>query len=238
MKVNCIIVDNDSSSRKEICTYLHKFKDFNVIGEANNTIDALKFIQNNKIDLIFLDINLPDMSGIELLKSLINPPRAIVVSADAEYAIDCFELSVIDYLLKPIITEKFLRALNKFRCDFRNSNKTPIIDIKRAVKSPFLKLEINRKTYNLNLSNIVYIESMREFVKIHFENKDSLVLKYVLSKLEKQLPGEEFVRVHKSYIIATNKIRAFTIKYIEIAEKKIPIGAFYKKETVEALSIN
>ncbi len=236
MKVNCLIVDDEPSSIKLVKTYLERFDEYVVVGEANDAVEALRLIENNNLDLIFLDIKMPGLSGIELLKSLFNPPKVIIISGHPEYAIDCYELNVIDYLLKPISIERFLKALNKYKSKSNNHNNHKPLNNNYLNHSNFLKLKPKSKTYNIRLDNIVYIESMREFIKIHYNDGDTIVLKYVLSKLEEVLPNRNFVRIHKSYIVSIEKIRSFSNKYIEISDKKIPIGSIYKNHALKCIA--
>jgi len=236
MAVKCIIVDDEPLAIDLIKDHLNKFTDFKVIAETDNAIDALKIINRDKPDLVFLDIHLPDITGINIMKSLLNPPKIIFISGDPEYAIDAFEYDVVDYILKPFSIDRFIKALNKFRNLYlnesiqnRSSKEITLYDTET------LKLEINSKVYNLNLKDITYIESMREYIKIHYDNDSSLVLKYVLTKLEEQLPKKNFIRIHKSFIISISKIKVYSNKHIEIADKKIPIGSFYRKEVLQVL---
>lgn len=236
MKINCAIVIKETSLINLIKKDLELFNDFKIIGEADHAIEAIKLIETNKIDLLIMDTDLPDLKGIGLLYSLVNPPKTIVFSSEIEYAIDCYELNVVDYLRTPFSTQRFIKALNKFKTVYLNekihyrSSKLPYLD-----NSETLKLEINSKIYNLKLKEIIYIESMREYIKIHFDNDSSLVLKYVLTKLEEQLPKKDFIRIHKSFIISISKIKVYSNKQVEIADKKIPIGSFYRKEALQVL---
>ena len=229
MKTNCIVVDDDPVSLELIKSYLDNFEDFKVTGEANNAIHALKLIDIITPDLIFLDINLPDISGIELIKSLVSPPEVIFVSGSSDYAIEGFELNIIDYLLKPISFERFVKALNKYKCRISEQSRRT----NSTVKS--IKITTGNKVYYLNVDDIEYIESMREFVKIHLVNKETLIVKYVLRKLEEILPKDIFIRVHKSYIVSVNKIKSLSMKQIEIADRFIPIGLTYKNSTLKTI---
>ena len=235
MKVNCLIVDDEPSAVELIKNYLEIFKEFKVVGVAYNGADALRLIEQEKIDLVFLDINLPDIPGIYLMKSLIHPPEIIFVTGAQEHAITAYEYDVVDYILKPISLERFMKAISKFKSKRRNSNIEYKIPSENKNVSNFFKLKVNNKTYNLKLSEVLFFESMREFVKIHFINEDKLVVKYVLTKLENSLPNN-FIRIHKSYIVPLDKVRSFTNKYIEIGEIKIPIGTVYKNQVLKILS--
>lgn len=235
MKVNCIIIDDDPSSVELVKDYLERFKEFVVVGTANNAIDALKLIDYSNPELIFLDINLPDISGINLMKSLIHLPEIIFISGSPEYAITAYEYDVVDYLLKPISIERFIKAINKYNSRNNNIKVKNVFDHNQDNNSHFFKLKVNNKTYNLKLDEIIYIESMREFIKIHYIDGNKLVVKYVLSKLDDSLP-DSFMRIHKSYIVSQDKIKSFTNKYVEVGDNKISIGTVYKNQTIKTLS--
>ena len=230
MKTNCIIIEDDPYSLELLRSYLENFEDFKVTGEANDAIEAIKLIDLTTPDLIFLDINLPDINGIELIKSLLDPPEIIFVSGSSDYAIDGFELNVIDYLLKPVTLERFIKALNKYKCK-------RIKQLRRTdEKNKSVKIISSSKTYYLNIDDIIYIESMREFVKIHLENEETLIIKYALGKLLEILPKDIFVRVHKSYIVSVDKIKSLSMKQIQIADRFIPIGLTYKNSTLRIIN--
>lgn len=234
MTANCIIVDDEPLAIDLIKDYLNKFPDFKVIAETDNAIDALKIINRDKPDLIFLDIHLPDISGINIMKSLLNPPKIIFISGDPEYAIDAFEYDVVDYILKPFSIDRFIKALNKYNVIIKNYDEKPILS-ETINSGNIFKLKLTNKTYNIILDKVIYIESMREYIKIYYTDGTKLVVKYILSKLEEALP-EDFIRIHKSFIVSKDKVKSFTIKYVEIADKKIPIGPVYKIQAMKVLT--
>lgn len=234
MDINCIIIESDKQSREILKNNLDKFNEFKIVGESSNAIDGMKILEKNNVDLMILDMDLPDLKGTDLINSLINPPSSIVISESSKYAIDCYELNVIDYLLKPITNQRFIKALNKFKNTIITSKVVP--ELYDTIKDDTFRLEISGKTFKLDLKNIVYVESMREYIKIHYENEEVLTIKYVLTKLEDLLPKPQFVRVHRSYIVSSKKIKAFSNKYIELADKRIPIGTYYRSEALKVLA--
>jgi len=233
MRTNCLIVDDEPLSIKLIKGYIHELDDLILVGEAKNALEALKIMENEKIDLIFLDINMPRISGLELIRSMQYPPKIILISAYKEYAFDGFELCVVDFLLKPISFDRFLKSVNKFK------GKQTLEKRKEKVKElptdKILSLKDNKKVYNVNLNDILYIESLREYVKIYSKNTNILV-KCALSKLDEGLPPDGFMRIHKSYIVATKKVKVFSATSVEIGDKIIPIGRNYKSSVTKKLN--
>ncbi len=234
MDTKCLIVDDEPLAIKLIKNHLNKLDNFTITGEARNAVEAMKILEKNKIDLIFLDINMPKITGIELLKSLHKPPKVIIISAHKEYAIDGFELDVVDYLLKPIAFDRFLKAINKYKttCQLTTNNFSTISHDKN---SSIISIKDNKKIHNIKLENILYIESLREYVKIHTPD-DTIMVKCALNKFEENLPGDLFIRIHKSFIIAIKKVELFTATYAEINKQKIPIGRNFKSDTIKTLS--
>jgi len=233
MRTKCLIVDDEPLSLKLIKGYINELEDLIVVGEAKNALEALKIMENEKIDLIFLDINMPRISGLELIKSMQYPPKIILISAHKEYAIDGFELCVVDFLLKPISFDRFLKSVNKYKG--KQLLETKREKIKEAPTDKILSLKDNKKVYNVNLKDILYIESLREYVKI-YSNNENILVKCALSKLDEGLPTDGFVRIHKSYIIAMNKVKVFSATSVEIGEKTIPIGRNYKSTVTKKLN--
>lgn len=233
MKTNCLIVDDEPLSIKLIKGYTEELDDFIVAGEAKNALDALKIIENGKIDLIFLDINMPRISGLDLIRSMQYPPKVIIISAYKEYAIDGFDLNVVDFLLKPVSFERFLKSINKYKSKISaDLKRTKIHDTKT---DSILSLKDNKKVYNIKMEDIIYIESMREYVKF-YTNTGNTLIKCALSKLEEGLPSDMFIRIHKSFIVSIKKVKVFSATFVEIADKKIPIGRNFKSNVIKKLN--
>lgn len=232
MTTKCLIVDDEPLAIKLIKRHLEHFQQFEVIAECDNAIKALSVLQTQKVDLLFLDIQMPEINGIELLKSLTIKPKVIITSAYSEFAIDGFELDVVDFLLKPITLDRFLKAINKLS----NHQKSTEISSKNedeVIKDLFIK--DTNKTYKINPANILYIEGMREYVKI-YTNSGNIITKSSLTKFYELLPQNLFIRIHKSFIINLKKVKVFTATNVEIDNKKIPIGRSYKIPTIDKLN--
>jgi DNA-binding LytR/AlgR family response regulator len=232
MKVKCVIIDDEPLARKLIKNHLSHFKQFEIVAECENAIEASFAIQNNQIDLLFLDIQMPEINGIDFLKSLTKKPKVIITSAYKEFAIDGFDLDVIDFILKPITLDRFFKAINKYLDSNMISNykEKPQYDSKNDIL-----IKDSNKTYRIKPSEILYIEGMREYIKI-ITPSENIVTKMSLIKFFEQLNKEIFIRTHKSFIINKNNVKAFTASYVEINNKKIPIGRSYKIPTLEILN--
>ncbi|MCG8411252.1 MAG: response regulator transcription factor [Bacteroidales bacterium] len=235
MEIKCIIIDDEPLARKLIRNHLSHFKQFNILAECENAISAAKIIQEQDVDLLFLDIQMPEINGVDFLKSLIKKPKTIITSAHKEYAIDGFNLDVIDFLLKPITLDRFFKAINKF-LEISPCEKTTIHKIpQKTIEQNELFVKDTNKTYRIIPSDILYIEGMREYIKI-YTNNTNIITKSSLNGFMDRLPSDLFIRIHKSFIINTQKVRAFTKTTIEIGEKKLPIGRSYKLNTLDSLN--
>ena len=223
----CLIVDDEPMARDVLRRYVEKIPTLQVAAECSNAIDALVFLQHNHTDLIFLDIRMPELLGTDFVKSLRNPPKIIFTTAFKEYALDGYDLDVIDYLLKPVRFERFLKAVNKAfpkKAETEQSNAN-VND--RKTGTDFIYLRVDRKLVKIILSEILYIESARDYVKVFTKDK-YYITRQTISSIEAMLSGNEFIRIHRSYIIAVNKIKSLTPELVEIANTELPIGKFYK----------
>lgn len=237
MEIKCLIVDDEPLAIQLIKKHLEHFQQFVIVAECENAIDASLILQKTSIDLIFLDIQMPEISGIDFLKSLHKKPNVIVTSAFKEYAMDGFDLDVIDFLLKPITFNRFFKAINKYL-----SNKDENINITKTVQTSQetqfnkeLFIKDTNKTYRIDPREIQYIEGMREYIKI-YTDKENIITKSSLSNFLDKLPAEIFIRVHKSFIINKDRVRVFSASSMEVENKKIPIGRSYKINTIEILN--
>jgi len=198
--------------------------------ELKNTykdaLSALEGMRSNDIDLIFLDISLPKLKGFDFIQTLKNPPHIIITTAYHEYALQGYELNIVDYLLKPIEFSRFLKAVNKLK--MLNSLKSYSSPVFIPSGSIYMFVNTNKKKVKLYFNDILYIESLKEYIKIFTADK-VIVTKYQLGQIEEHLPKGDFVRIHRSFIVAKEKIEAFTSTEIEVANKQLPIGRSYKE---------
>lgn len=233
MKIKCLIIDDEPIARDVIRTHLEKLNDFEIVQEHENALNALSFLKQNRIDLIFLDISMPRLSGLDFLRSLKSPPKTIITTAYREHALEGFDLHVVDYLLKPISFERFLQAIDHYyeslTCSFSMSGSTFPLS-----KDAFLYLRDNRKTHKVFLSDITLIESIGEYIKVHAGEKH-MMSRCSLSSIERALPEDHFVRTHNSFIVPVKHITAFTASSIEIGELEVPISRKYKNQVMKSL---
>ncbi|WP_167606894.1 LytR/AlgR family response regulator transcription factor [Maribellus sediminis] len=239
MKTKCLIIDDEPLARDLMRSHIEKLENFEIVAECGDAMKALQELRNNSIDLMFMDIQMPQITGIEFLKTLKNPPKVILTTAYRQYAIDGFELDVVDYLLKPITFERFLKAVNKYyelSTDESMSNGSVVMHNHSNGEEAFIYVKENKKVLKVHLNDILYLEGLSEYVQIYTENK-KIVTKNSMTNMASKLPDTEFMRIHKSYIVSMSKIQAFTTSSVEIPGKQLPIGRSYKNSVIEALQV-
>jgi len=232
MLTKCLIIDDEPLAIQVLVNHLKQVPDLELVNSFQNPLEAFELLKTTEIDLIFLDIQMPLLTGIDFVKSLQNPPAIIFTTAYRNYAIESYELDVIDYLLKPITFIRFFKAINKYK---NLHQKT--ISIKTPTVTPMVNDHIyvnsNKKFIKVLFNEILYVESIKDYIRIHTPEKN-IITKDKISEFENKLPNV-FLRVHRSYIVNTLKISAFTALDIEIGKQEIPIGNSYKKEVIAQL---
>lgn len=231
MKLTCYIVDDEPLAIEVIESHLEEISRVEVAATFQNAVKAFEALQEQPVDLLFLDIQMPGLTGIKLLKTLKNPPNVIFTTAYREYALEGFELDVTDYLLKPISFERFLKAINKVFAQ-RKTASPPVVSEQK--NHPPLFIQINKKRVKIEPEEILFIESQRDYVKIKTANKEILAHQ-TISYLEERLPDESFLRIHRSFIVRLDKIESWSSTEIELAETQLPIGRTYKSEVMRTL---
>jgi len=234
--ISCIAIDDEPLALKQIVQYIDKTPFLSLMDQFENALGAVEFLQDNEVDLMFVDINMPDLSGMEFVKSLKNPPGVIFTTAYSEYAIEGFKVDAIDYLLKPIGYSDFLRAAEKAR--ERIQPRAGTLDRVES-NDKFLLIKSEYKIIRINLSDIKYIEGMREYIRIHIENQPAVMTLMSMKKIDEFLPGGQFMRIHRSFIVNLNKIN--TIERNRIVFDKdvyIPVSEQYKAEFQQFLDKN
>jgi len=228
MVLKCLLVDDEPLAIEILEKHIEMVDQLEVVGKCNNAFKALEFLQKNPVDLMFLDIQMPKLSGISFIRTLQNPPSIIFTTAFKEYAIDAFELDAVDYLLKPISLERFLRAVNKLtKTTFTNEEEMSIMP---EVNTGFIYFRADRKMIKLFYDEILYIESIKDYIKIYREGNSPLLVKQSITATEEMLRPHLFIRIHRSFIVSVNKITAFTSNDVEIVKMEIPIGRMYKPQ--------
>ena len=237
MKTKCLIIDDEPLARDLIRNHIEKLDSFEIVAECGDAMKALQELRDQKVDLMFMDIQMPQITGIEFLKILKNPPKVIITTAFREYALDGFELDVVDYLLKPITFERFLKSVNKYYQETQEEvrTNTPVAEVTQAEES-FIYVKENKRVIKVYLHDILYVEGLSEYVQIYTDRK-KIITKTSMTNLEEKLPGDGFLRIHKSFIVSLSRIEAFTTHSIEVPGKEIPIGRSYKNAVLEALQL-
>lgn len=220
-KWKCLIVDDEPPAVNVLKNYAETLDYLEIVGDCNNAFQAIDCLNNEQVDLMFLDVSMPKLLGTDLLKTLKYPPRVIFTSAHKDYALDAFELDAIDYLLKPVSFERFLKAVNKV-CQVN-----PVEAIPNGHTPEFLYFRADRKMVKVFLDDITFIESFRDYIVIHRQNVDALKVKYAISSVENMLPHNLFLRIHRSYIVSMKKVTAFTNSDVEIGKTELPISRSY-----------
>ncbi len=231
-KYSCIIVEDEPLAAEVLADYVKQVPFLDLKAICADAIYAMEVLQQQKIDLIFLDIHLPKIKGFEFIEALPHPPHVIVTSAYKEYALQGYEVNVLDYLLKPIRFTRFLMAVNKLK----QQNGGELTHAFSAVtpERAHLFFNVNKKKIKVYLDEILYIESLKEYIRIFTKDK-TLLTKYQLSQVKEILANDNFVRIHRSFVVAKDKIEAFTATEIEISGKQIPIGRSYKELVLSVL---
>ena len=235
MKIKCIIIDDEQLAISVIENHLKNFDHFSIVNTFNNPLKAYATLEKEKIDVVFLDINMPQMTGFSFIENLNYKPLIIITTAYREYAVKSFELNVLDYLVKPIPFDRFLKTINKVYQQMYVNTSTGDANLHHE---PHIFLKVDKKLLKINLNDILFIESLKDYIKVITKIGDYVVHKS-LTAISEELPLSNFLRIHRSYTISINKITAIEGNSIEIANRRIPIGRNYLKQTKERiLNIN
>lgn len=229
----CLIVDDERIAREILVEHLGKIKSMEVAGCCKSVPEAFDIINSKKIDLIFLDINLPEVSGLSFAKSINKSIKIIFTTAYREYAVDGFDLQAVDYLLKPISFERLLQAINKYLDENMSIAEPSNKEIVRE-KSDHIYVRSDRKMIKVRFPEILFIESLSDYVKIHIKDK-TVITRETISNIEAKLPQKDFMRIHRSFIVNLSGIDSFTHEDIQISGKEVPISRSYKKAVLDRL---
>ncbi len=227
MKINCIIIDDEPSSQSVLKAFIADLGFLELVGVCDNAFEAIEILnKNSNIDLLFLDINMPKISGISFYKSLQNPPDVIFTTAYSEYALEGFEVNAIDYLLKPFSFQRFFKAVNKALDKQSQENQTPEDD--------FILIKSNKVLHKIVPNDILYVEAFGDYVKVHLEHT-YVMTNSTFTNILKLLP-KQFIRTHKSYAINLKKMNSLAGNQITIGEKIVPIGQTYKADFLKSFN--
>ncbi len=232
MKITCLLVDDEPIALNILTDYVQKTGLLEVAGLCHSAVEAFAVLQRKPVDLLFLDIQMPQLSGLDMLRTLPHPPKTIITSAYRDYALEGYELDVLDYLIKPIPFERFMKAVGK------------VVTHKQAVpvpspligEEPFLFVREDRKLVRINQRDIVSLESLRDYIKITTVSRQ-VVTRQTMGYYEELLPNEQFLRIHRSFIVAMGKIEAISDSHIHLPGQRLAIGRHYKQQVFERLQV-
>jgi DNA-binding LytR/AlgR family response regulator len=231
MKMRCLLIDDEPPALKVLQSHIDQISGLEIVGLCNNAVEAIDLLHRHTVDVMFLDIKMPKIIGTEFLRSLSHPPKVIFVTAYREYAVEGFELDAVDYLVKPVSFERFLKAIDRLT---RSTGQQTVFEEKLYMNNPdaFIYLKIDRIRQKIFLKDIVYIESWKDYVKLYFTNRKDLLVKQPISAIENLLSEHMFLRVHRSYIISLNKISGYSNTSIQLGSNDIPVGRLYKQNVM------
>lgn len=239
MKIKCLVIDDERLAREYIKNYISKVPELELLGDFNSPLKAMELIKKGDVDLLFLDIQMPDITGVDFLKTLRNAPEVIFTTAYQEYALEGFNLNVTDYLLKPFSFERFYQAVNKVIDKLENKktdNTEWPVESQTNFTETYLTIRADRKFYKINFEDISYIEGQKAYVTFHTKKKKITALAS-LKELEGTLAKEQFIRIHKSYIVSVKKISAMEGNMVEVDDVKLPIGSTYKDDVAKIFGL-
>ncbi|MBC8377004.1 MAG: response regulator transcription factor [FCB group bacterium] len=233
MSIRCLLVDDEPLALEALESLLTNIDDVEIIEKCTSGVEAFKILGEQKVDLLFLDIEMPEVSGLDLIRNLVDPPEVVFVTAHRDYAFDGFEQDVLDFLLKPVSLPRILKTLDRFR--IQRQSLPPVINEESAQSKPaYITVHINRQSHRVALEQIHYIESYKDYIKIYTE-PGTLVVRETIGGFEKRLPQDDFLRIHRSYIIPLNKVKAFDATQVDLPGKTFPLGPHYQREALARL---
>jgi DNA-binding LytR/AlgR family response regulator len=230
MKLHCLVVDDEPIAQQILEKYISQIEALQLVGKANNAFEAVNFLHQEKIDILFLDIKMPSLSGLDMLKTLQNPPKVILTTAFSEFGVESYDYGISDYLMKPVSFERFLKAVNKIVMPKSANLEKEENEEKLSSDPTFIFFKADKKIHKYYFSEILFIEGSGNYVKIHTKNDKPLMVLDKLIELYDKLPQKNFIRVHKSFIVNVSHIQKIEGKMLKIQDKSIPISATYKQK--------
>lgn len=233
-KIRCLLVDDEPLAIALLRQHIAQVETLEVAGECPNAIKALELLRVRDIDLLFLDIRMPSLDGLALLKMLRQPPKVIITTAYREYALDGYDLDIVDYLLKPITFDRFLKAIHRFLRLAEGSNGSPGDAIPVKSEAPTLLIKSGYRNVRVGTDAILYMESVKDYMKIHTLSGE-VTTKYKISDMEADLGDGHFLRIHRSFIVNLKRVTAFTASHVEVGGVELPIGESYKELVLKVI---
>jgi len=237
MSVKCIIIDDEPLAIKVLENHIQKIPWLSIVHTTTNPVEAIDHIKKGNADLIFLDIQMPELTGLELIESLPKHPAVIFTTAYRQFAADAFDLDGLDYLVKPIALPRFIKAVNKYVERFGDKKDLPLVNIPGSGESRSFFIRRGNEMVKVEIDQILYIESLKDYVQIYLPD-EKYIYKARISNLEEELAEDQFIRIHKSYLVPISRISAVSPTHVRIGDKEIPIGRTYKNVVLKRLGIN
>lgn len=236
MKLRCLLIDDEPPALKVLESHIAQISGLEVVGCCRNAMEAIDLLHRKAVDVMFLDIKMPKVIGTQFLRSLSRPPKVIFVTAYRDYAVEGFELDAVDYLVKPVSFERFLKAIDRLK---RNAEQQPMPEerLYKANPDAFVYVKADRSMQKVFVNEILYIESWKDYVRLYFITGKYLLIKQPIRAMENLLSQHNFLRVHRSYIVSLNKISGYTGMAIRLGATKIPIGRLYKQSVINQLTV-
>jgi DNA-binding LytR/AlgR family response regulator len=234
-KIACLTIDDEPPALEVLRKHIELIPTLELIGSCNNAVEALAVLRQRPVDLMLLDIKMPKILGTDFVRSLKNPPRVVFTTAFRKFAVEGFELNAIDYLMKPISFERFLQAVSKVMDQTLTVNgHDPGLEYKKESMEAFLYFRADRKMIRVSLSEILYVESLKDYIKV-FTRDRTIITKQSISSLQEMLPKDAFIRIHRSFLVFRSKIDAYNKDMIEVGKKELPISRMYRETVREVL---
>ena len=235
--INCLIIDDEPLARSLIRTLLNRHGGFNILAECTNPTEAYESLLSHPVKVIFLDIQMPVISGIDFLRSLQHPPKVIFTTAHANFAADAFTLNAVDYLVKPFTPERFSQALEKLRQSLLNAGAAQTIHAEQSIPVDYVFFKVDGKLMKLLFENILFLEALKDFTKIHLRSGKFLLIGDHLKAVESQLPADQFIRIHRSYVVFLKAITGLFGNTVELDSQQLPMGGSFREEVMARLGI-
>ena len=237
MKLRCLLIDDEPPALKVLESHMSQIKGLEIVGQCRNAIEALDVLHQRPVDVLFLDIKMPKLLGTDFLRNLSQPPKVIFVSAYRDYAVEGYELDAVDYLVKPVSFERFVKAVAKLK-----RVTTPDKDVQTADYKPnphaFVYLKVDKHMQKIFVNEIFYIESWKDYVKLFLTGNKTVLVKQSITSMENLLSTHRFIRVHRSYLVSIDKISGYNGLYVQVNKNDIPISRLYKQAVMERLHVH
>jgi DNA-binding LytR/AlgR family response regulator len=234
MKLRCLLIDDEPPALKVLESHISQIDGLEIVAQCKNALEALNVLHQKSIDLIFLDIKMPKILGTDFLKNLSHPPKVIFVTAYRDYAVEGYDLDAVDYLVKPVSFERFIKAITRLKRamgeKMNNHN-----DDNKANPEAFVYLKVDKNMQKVFINDIVYIESWKDYVKLFLNNNKNFLVKQSISSMQNLLSDHKFIRVHRSYMVSIDKITGYNALAVQVNSTEIPIGRLYKQAVMEIL---